>query len=205
MKRIGFSLLVILLSMGAYAQDIRSNTEGFSISGNLSYLNWSSNYITQLDEQEPNGVGGGLRLGYGFNQRFELFAGLDGYAFRLNNPDIWNTFGMGTLSAGLRVNLGGTLQPIRPFVEVGYAGQNFTMDPIFYAGDPTAYELRMKGSALVGSVGINYFLTQNLALHASLGGSLGKMNSFLLNDIGYTDRPDVRTVRATVGLSFYIH
>ncbi len=206
MKRPIVLFTLFMLSLGAYAQDIRSNTEGFSVSGNLSYIHWSSTELNQLDEQEPNGVGGGLRVGYGLNQRFELFVGIDGYSFALNLPDEWTAFSMGSFCGGLRVNLGGTLQPIRPYVEVGYAGQSFTIDPIVLNnGDPTLYELRMNGSALIASTGINYFLTQKLALNASVGGSLGKMNSFLLNDVGFTDRPDVRTLRATVGVSFFFH
>ncbi len=204
MKRIVYSLILFILSMGTYAQDIRSNTEGLSLSGSFNYINWSSSDLNQLDEREPNGVGGGLRLGYGFNQRFEAFAAFDAHNFALNYSDEWSYYNS-AFAAGLRINLGGTLQLIRPFVEVGYARQNFTIDPLFYTGDPTAYELRMKGSALIAAAGINYFLTQNLALNASLGGSLGRMNSFLLNEIGYTDRPDVRTLQVKVGLSYFIH
>ncbi len=206
MKHLALFISLILLGSGAYAQDIRSNTEGFSISGNLSYLHWSSTDLNQLDEQEPNGVGAGLRVGYGFNQRFEIFLGLDGHSFALNTPNEWTSYNMGSFSGGLRVNLAGTLQRLRPFVEVGYVSQGFTIDPIVLNnGDPTLYELRMKGSGLMASAGINLFLTRNLTLNAALGASLGKMKSFLLNDVGLTDRPDVRTVRASVGVSYFIH
>jgi opacity protein-like surface antigen len=204
MKHLIFFFASFLLSLGTYAQDIRSNTEGLSLSGSFNYINWSSSELTRLDEDGPNGLGGGFRIGYGFNQRFEAFAAFDGYDFKFKYKN-WNSYGMSAFTAGLRINLGGTLQPIRPFVEVGYAGQNFKVDPIFFQNDPTNYELRMKGSGLIASAGINYFITQNLALNASLGGSLGRMNSYTLNDIGLTIRPDVRTVQAKVGLSYYIH
>jgi hypothetical protein len=205
MKRLILIYALFLLSLGTYAQDIRSNTEGLSLSASFNYVNWSSSDLNQLDDREPNGVGGGLRVGYGFNQRFEAFAAYDAHNFALNYSDEWSYFNS-AFTAGLRINLGGTLQPVRPFVEVGYTGQRFTIDPIvFYNGDPTLYELRMRGSALVASVGINYFLNQNLALNASLGGSLGRMNSFLLNDVGFPDRPDVRTVQVKIGLSYFIH
>lgn len=56
------------------AQDIQSNTESLNVYlyGNL--IRWSSTFFDQLDESHPNGIGIGIHLGYGFNQRFEAFA-----------------------------------------------------------------------------------------------------------------------------------
>lgn len=203
MKRIALSLTISLISLSTFAQDIRSNTEGFNLSASANYCHWSSSYFNQLDETEPNGLGGGLRVGYGFNQRFEAFVKYDAHTFRLNNPDDWDVYRMNSLSAGLRVNLGGTLQPLRPFVEVGYSGQNLLIDPVFLNGN--TYEFKMKGPAFMASAGLNFFLTQNLTLNASVGGSIGKISSFLGNGVGFEDRPDIRTLQASVGLSYFIH
>ena len=86
---------------------------------------------------------------------------------------------------------------------MGYLSHNLLIDPVFLNGD--AYEFKMKGPAFMASVGLNVFLSENLALNASLGGSVGKFSSFLGNGVGFEDRPDIRTVRTTVGLSYFFH
>ncbi|HEV7347851.1 outer membrane beta-barrel protein [Telluribacter sp.] len=194
---------LLLLGWGIQAQDIRSNTEGISLSGTANYCHWSSSFFDQLDELEPNGLGAGLRVGYGFNQRFEVFLSYEGFSFRHNLPEEWDVYRMNSLGAGLRMNLGGTLQRLRPFVEVGYSSHNLLINPVFLNGN--SFEFRMKGPAIMASGGLRYFLSENLALNASVGGSYGKISSFLGNGSGFEDRPDIRTVRANVGVSFFIH
>ena len=68
-------LLIFSLTVGItlQAQDIRSNTEGLNVSVSGGIATWSSSYFLNLDELEPLGVGGGIRIGYGLNQRFEIF------------------------------------------------------------------------------------------------------------------------------------
>ncbi len=198
---------VLLMTLSTYAQDVVSNTEGVTISATLDYARWSSSDLGQLDEQEPNGAGLGLRVGYGFNQRFELFARLKGYSFALNDPEAWDRYSMASLAGGLRLNLGGTLQRLRPFVEAAYSSQYFIIGPItLNNGDPNIYELKMRGPALQVAGGLNFFITKSLAFNASVGGSFGRASSFLLNDNGgFDDRPDLRTLQGNAGLTFFIH
>ncbi len=198
-----FILIIFVIHSSLHAQDVRSNTEGFNVGASGNYSYWSSSYFNQLDEAEPNGLGGGVRVGYGFNQRLEVFASFDGYSFRFNTPEEWDVYRLNSIGAGLRLNLGGTLQAFRPFVELGVCSQDFLIDPVFLNGD--AYEFKMRGPAVMGSAGLNFFIIENLAINASIGGSYGKISSFLGNGVGFEDRPDMRTLRATVGLSFFFH
>ena len=204
MKRSIILFLLILASTQLHAQDIVSNTQGVTISATLNYCRWSSTILT-LDELEPNGAGFGLRVGYGFNQRLEMYARMDAHSFKFNLPEKWDTYGMVGLEGGLRLNLGGTLQRLRPFFEAGYTQQFFVADPISFDNDATNYKLQMNGAAVMVAGGLNVFLTHNLALNASLGGSIGRVSRYRLNAIDYTNTPDIRTLRANVGLTFFIH
>ncbi|WP_428653970.1 outer membrane beta-barrel protein [Runella sp.] len=202
MLRAASLLLVFLTALSSLqAQDIQSNTEGININLYGSFVRWSSSHFDQLDESDPNGIGGGIRLGYGFNQRFEAFAQYE--AQTLNLKSDWKVNRMSTIVAGVRANFGGTLQKIRPFAEVGYALTNLTIDPVSLNG--RLYEFKLKGPGVWIGVGANYFITPQLAINGRVGGTFGKFNSFLANGQGFVDRPDVRTFRASIGISYFFN
>lgn len=199
-------LLVMVMGFLGYAasvkaQDIQSNTEGFNIGVHAGVGNWSSSYFLNLDELEPIGVGGGLRLGYGLNQRFEVFAQYNAKTFAMKND--WDTYRISSLGAGIRVHFGGTLQRLRPYVEGGVAGVNLLINPVLFNGDLVEY--RLKGPSLALGAGVNYFLSPNLALHANATGTFGKFNSFQVNSRGIQDRPDVRTLQFSLGINFFFN
>ncbi|MEZ4900906.1 MAG: outer membrane beta-barrel protein [Spirosomataceae bacterium] len=192
---------LLLASSLTLAQDIRSNTEGINISVGGGVGNWSSSYFQNLDEAEPLGVGAGVRIGYGFNQRFELFARYDYHHFILKNE--WDTYQITNVGAGLRVNFGGTLQRTRPYLEVGYSSVGLLIDPVLFNGN--LFEYRLKGPALALGGGVNYFATPRLAIQAAANGTFGKFNSFQISGTGIEDRPDVRTLKFSLGISFYFN
>lgn len=199
-------LLVIMMALLGYAaglkaQDIQSNTEGFNIGLHAGVGNWSSSYFLNLDELEPIGVGGGIRLGYGFNQRFEVFTQYNAQSFKLKND--WDTYRISSLGAGLRVHFGGTLQRLRPYVEGGLAGVNLLINPVLFNGNLVEY--RLKGTSLALGTGVNYFLFPNVALHANVAGTFGKFNSFQVDGRGIQDHPDSRTLRFSLGINIFFN
>jgi hypothetical protein len=181
------------------AQEIRSNTEGLNVSVSGGLGNWSSNYFLNLDELEPLGVGGGVRVGYGFNQRFEIFARYDRHTFKIKNE--WNKYGISMAGAGLRVNFGGTLQALRPYLEAGFSSINLKIDPVLFNGRVVDYHL--KGPALAVGGGVNYFILPNFAIQANATGTFGKFTTFQINGSGIEDGPDVRTLRFSLGISYF--
>lgn len=183
------------------AQDIRSNTEGLNVTVSGGIGNWSSTYFLNLDELEPLGVGGGVRVGYGFNQRFEIFARYDHYTFKIENE--WNKYGTSTAGAGLRVNFGGTLQALRPYLEAGFSSINLTIDPVLFNGRVVEYHL--KGPALAVGGGVNYFISPNFAIQAAAASTFGKFTTFQINSNGIEDRPDARTLRFSLGISYFFN
>jgi opacity protein-like surface antigen len=198
-----FFLLIFSLNtwMVLQAQDIRSNTEGLNVTVSGGIGNWSSNYFLNLDELEPLGVGGGLRIGYGLNQRFEIFARYDRHTFKIKND--WEQYGTSNAGAGLRVNFGGTLQALRPYVEVGFSSINLKIDPVLFNGRIVDY--RLKGPALAVGGGVNYFISPNFAVQAAAAGTFGKFTTFQINGDGIEDRPDARTLRFSLGISYFFN
>ncbi|MFN8349666.1 MAG: outer membrane beta-barrel protein [Spirosomataceae bacterium] len=198
-----FFLLIFSLNtwMMLHAQDIRSNTEGLNVTVSGGIGNWSSNYFLNLDELEPLGVGGGLRIGYGLNQRFELFARYDRHTFKIKND--WEQYGLSNAGAGVRVNFGGTLQALRPYVEAGFSSINLKIDPVLFNGRIVDY--RLKGPALALGGGVNYFISPNFSVQAAVAGTFGKFTTFQINGDGIEDRPDARTLRFSLGISYFFN
>lgn len=193
-----FSLISVIMLQ---AQDIRSNTEGLNVSVSGGIGNWSSSYFLNLDELEPLGIGGGIRIGYGLNQRFEIFARYDRNTFKIKKE--WDKYGTSIAGAGLRVNFGGTLQVLRPYLEAGFSSINLKIDPVLFNGRVVEY--RLKGPALAIGGGVNYFVSSNFAIQAAVAGTFGKFTTFQINGDGIEDRPDARTLRFSLGISYFFN
>ncbi|MFN4146755.1 MAG: outer membrane beta-barrel protein [Runella sp.] len=192
--------LLSCVSLLIKAQDIQSNTEGLNAEVGFSATGWSSKYFTQLDEISPFGLGGKMRVGYGLNQRFEPFASYEAYTLNLKKE--WRDYyRMSCIGLGLRVNFGGTLQRIRPYIEVAYNNVRQEVSPVIF--NNRAFVYRMKGGNFAAGAGVRFFISPKLAANAHLMTSMGKFNSFTLDGIGINDIPDVRTFRGSIGLCYF--
>ncbi len=185
---------------GQEALSIHSNTEGIRVGIDLGFKHWASSYFVQLDELDPNGLGIGLSAGYGINQNWEINGNFEYHDFALKNE--WDRYGLSAAAVGIRYTMGGTLQTFRPFAQVAYKYHFMTIDPVYLDGYP--YRYRLKGGLPDLSAGVSYFLKPNMALQFSGGAAFGKFSSFLLDDYGATDRPDVKTFRLGLGFSYFI-
>lgn len=197
--------LLALLSLGTAvsgqeALSVRSNTEGIRVALDAGFKHWTSSYFLQLDESDPNGVGFSLSAGYGLNQHWEISGSFEYHDFALKNN--WDRYGLSAAGVGVRYTMGGTLQAFRPYGQLAYKYHFLTIDPVYLDGYPYRYQL--KGGLPEISAGAYYFLKPSLALHFSGAAAFGKFGSFLLDDFGSTDRPDVKTFRLGVGLSYFI-
>lgn len=203
-KYLAFVIMCSVISLSSRAQDaltLRSNTEGFHIGLSGGYKHWASSYFNQLDELEPKGIGGGLNLGFGLNQHIELFANLEYHGFALKND--WDDYGLTVVGVGTRYNFGGTLQKVRPFAELAYNYQYMLINPVQLNGQLFKYEL--SGGALSLGGGVNFFVTPKLAINLKGGLNFGKFSSFLLNEDGVEDRPDVKTFQFGLGLNYFFN
>ena len=87
MKNTKFYLSLILIACLAWqlsAQDIKSSTKGFSANLSLVLGSWNSesNFMGNLDDIEPSGVGYSLKAAYGINQNIEVLLSYSRVWFR---------------------------------------------------------------------------------------------------------------------------
>ncbi|GAB3698369.1 hypothetical protein GCM10027592_23370 [Spirosoma flavus] len=195
----------LLLSTTIHAQTIRqrSTTEGFSLGLSGHYMGWSSDYFQFLDENAGDGPGFGVRAGYGFTQRYEIFAQYN--LSTLNSDNIAaKAFQFSHVTGGLRFNFSATTHALRPFAEVGYTYQTGKVDQVLNNAGRRD-NLIFKGGALHVGAGLNYFVALPVAI--TLNGSVqaGAKSPLTLNGIEQTDKADVAAFRISLGVIVYVN
>ena len=208
MKPIYLYLFTALLLWGlsAKAQEIRSNTEGFSVNVNPSYASWSSEsvFLGSLDDLEPTGLGVYAKVAYGFTQNIEVFVGYGVESF--NRELDWDTYRSGTFDLGGRFNFGATLRPFRPFAEVAFSLHDVTIDPIAFDGSTEVFNLNVQGSSLSIGLGLHYFLLSNLSITAVGKGSFGTFGTAYLSGeevFGLDESLDFEMYRIHLGMTYF--
>ncbi len=205
MKNLTFNLLIIsLLSIKSFSQSsltVRSNTEGLHIGVSGNYAHWTSSYFSKLDEYEPMGLGAGVSLGYGINQHIELLASYNWHTFSFKES--WDEYSLSSIGAALRYNMGGTLQSIRPFVEVGYNYQNIFITPVDLDGQ--LVDLQLKGGQIGVGGGLNFFVSPKFSINTKAGANLGKFSSFLFDNEGQPDKPDAKIFHFGFGVNYFLN
>ncbi len=204
MKKVILSIALLSLISVANAQvKQRSATKGFNAAARAHVLGWASEYFEFLDKNSSSGFGGGIRLGYGVTELIEPYVGFDFTTLGTSEIDA-ESFNMMHLDAGVRVNLAGTVHPVRPFLEAGYSylkgkvnqvinGPNNYVDLEFYGGKPH-----------VGG-GVNYFFKIPIAVFAEGIFTVGKKSKAKLDGTEIpNEEPDVTTFRVSVGIVFNI-
>lgn len=183
----------------------KSTTKGLTVGFSGQYAFW--NTIKDFDfyeiAQVNPGPGLGLRVGYGFNQRFEVALTADGailnHAYYERNQTILSHLGLSG-----RVNIGSTTSRFRPFAELGGTLVGATSSPVLVNGRDEL-DLSMNGLALTAGAGIHYFFAPSFAISAQYAGSFGQFNRNSLSDgreVPFTTA--LNTHRASLGLTWFV-
>lgn len=202
MKKSAFIVLLAVITTTAFAQvSQKSNTKGFFVSAGAHSLGWSSNYFKYMDENAPNGFGGGLRLSYGVTQLIEPYIGFDATSMGTENVDA-ESFKMSHIDLGVRFNLGGTILPVRPFVEGGFSARKGKIDHVINGNEYDDVEFS-GGTPHLGG-GLRYFFSKAVSAYASGLFTIGKASNLTLNGEKQPGDVDVTTFRIGVGVSINI-
>ncbi len=208
MKNTKFYLSLILIACLAWqlsAQDIKSSTKGFSANLSLVLGSWNSesNFMGNLDDIEPSGVGYSLKAAYGINQNIEVLLSYSRVGF-VQEFD-WDQYQLTTVDVGGRYNFGATLRWFRPFLEGAISINNLVIDPITFDGS-TLFELKSSGVGVTVGGGFHIFIIPNLSFNADGKIGFGSFGSTSLSgtdvgDLGET--LDFTTVRFNFGLTYF--
>lgn len=201
MKKILLALLLFSsLAMTAQVKQ-RSTTKGFSAAIQAHTLGWTSTYFQFLDENAPNGYGGGLRLGYGVTDMIEPYLALDFTAMGVSNIDA-QSYKMRHMDIGVRLNFVGNVHPVRPFVEAGYTALKGTLKQVANGGGYVDAEF-YGGKPHLGG-GVSWFPSVPINLFAKGIFTVGKKSNLDIDGVKSPDKPDVTTFRISIGVGFNI-
>lgn len=199
MKKIILSVALVSISIFCFSQvRQKSNTKGFIVNAGGHTLGWTSEYFKYLDENAPSGYGGGIRIGYGVTQLIEPFIGFDATSMGIANVDA-RSFSMTHFDFGVRFNLGGTILPVRPYVQGGYSSRKGTITHVINGNNYDDAEFS-GGTPNLGG-GLRYFFKKSIAVYADGLFTIGKSAHLTLNGESKPDEIDVTTFRIGVGIS----
>ena len=172
--------LAALATPAAAQDDVfapKSHTRGFVLGGFAS-----ASAIQVEDSDAENGIGGGLHLGFGFNDRISVF--LRGTTATINSPDEgFDDYTLRHADLGVRYTFGTSAAALRPYVAGALSGRSLKFD----LGGQT---LETRGPALTGSGGVEYFISPTFAIDAVLLISYGTFNVGRVDDSDWVDLED---------------
>jgi hypothetical protein len=199
-KSILILLAGILISASTYGQvRQRSATKGFNLSARVNTLGWASDYFLYLDKNASTGFGGGIRAGYGVTELIEPYAGIDFTSMGKSKIDA-KSFSMMHIDAGVKVNLAGTINPVRPYVMAGYSFLKGNVKDVINGTEYVDIEF-YGGKPHVGG-GVGYFLNIPVSIFAEGIFTIGKKSKAKLDGSEISDEPDVTTFRINLGVTF---
>lgn len=199
MKKIFITAILILITIIGIAQvRQKSNTKGFFVNAGPHVLGWASNYFQYMDKNAPSGYGGGARIGYGVTQLIEPYVGFDVTSMGTSNVDA-QSFSITHLDVGVRFNLGGTILPVRPFVQGGYSSRKGVIKKVINGNRYDDVEFS-GGTPHLGG-GLRYFIKKAIAVYADGTFTVGKSSNLTLNGEKQNETADVTTFRIGIGIS----
>lgn len=193
-----------------------SNTEGLFLQGHLTGagLEVESNAI-QVADEDGEGGGLGVKVGYGFTPVFTLYAGLDVAAFDDFNPGIFgiddevadpffdDEVAYFSFDLGTQLNLGGGRNRLVPYLDLAlsYSGIAYELQGRTFSEDIT-----VSGAGVSIGGGLKYFLSPTVALDVSLTGSANELEDVTIDGDEFNFPGlefDTRAARFGFGLSWY--
>lgn len=196
--------LGLLVTTGsALAQ--QSTTRGFTLG-----IHASGASISIQDRDRDNAGGGGVRIGYGVNRRFTLFAQADGAEFddaQFDAPpgtgNIEGPWTMAHIDLGARFHFANSLRRWVPYVQaaLGYRAVSVS-DPIV---DGTARnEVTLSGAGVTLGGGIDFYFSRTLALDVQLLWTGGEFTTLKIDNVSVSGFDiDADSSRFNVGIAWW--
>lgn len=179
-KYLGLVLFILSIQHQLIGQDIRSSAQGFSINLDFAYGSWNSEsqFLGDLDDLEPSGLGFGAKVAYGIDQNIEVFLAIRQIGFKQEFD--WDAYKVNNVDIGGRYNFGATLRRFRPFLEAALSFHSLVIDPITFDGS-TVFKLESSGAGLTLGGGCHFFILPNLSANANGKLTFGNFTSTSLS------------------------
>lgn len=220
---LAFALVLWMVPDEAVAQyskyrhhSAKSYTEGLFLQGHLTGagLEVEGDGINFGDE-DGEGGGLGVKVGYGFTPVFTLYAGLDVAAIDEFNPAIFGVeedfadpffddeVAYFSFDLGTQLNFGSGRNKLVPYLDLAlsYSGIAYELNDRFFSEDIT-----VSGAGVSVGGGLKYFIAPSVALDVSLTGTASEFEDITIDgdEISFPGPDfDTRAARFGFGISWY--
>lgn len=203
--------LCISLCGRIHAQSVQSISQGVSLhlQGQFSMWNSNSNFLSDISDDDPVGLGFGVELRYGFTSMLSGYLGFGNVNYNSNNE--WEDYKSTYYRLGGQYNFGGTTSKIRPYLYAGGVYQNFKLARIFINDMGTVLiengSLVSKGVGVEIGVGLKYHLMPEWVLELSAGGQFGQFGSNFVNgrDFNFEETIDHQHLHLRIGAGYFFY
>ncbi len=191
-------LLVLAGSPGMVVAQSDANTHGAFLN-----IRAGGHGVAFENDDDGEGLGSGLRLGYGFNKRFTMYLGME--VAGMKGDMEFEEFAAGDEFSVAFFELGGRYH-FRPQERlVPFADASLAIMGVIYEKDQTTNGTEVTYGGLGGSFGggVMYFVTPKLAVEGAASFVPGNLSD---RSVGSQDNSvdiGMASVRMTVGVSFY--
>ena len=175
-----------------------SSTKGFFIG---AHLNGSSVTIDEPEfEDEADGSGLGIQLGYGFTPQFALF--IDGTAAQLEDE-----IGFAHFDLGVRYSFTSPTRRWVPSLEAAFTSRALRKDDAEFEdenGEIFIADVELLGSGFTLGFGLQYFATPSWAIGAGLKFTGGEFDDIKIDDVTIDGfELDASSTRFNIGVTWF--
>ncbi len=207
---LAFSCSLIAFTNQVHSQSIQSISQGFSVHAHGQFAMWNSNsfYLSDVPNEDPNGLGLGIELSYGFTSMISGYLAFGMVNFF--NDDKWERYNTKLYRFGGQYNFGGTTSKLRPFLIVGGVYQNFNLNGgVIKMGTEILNDVERVSKGLAAEVGggVKYHIIPEFALELSVSGQFGQYRSNFANgqDLGIDETVDTQHLFVRLGVGYYLY
>jgi opacity protein-like surface antigen len=187
------ALLATLFIVGTASAQY--DTSGLYLRPHLSAVSWNLDELS--DDDAESGFGGGLTIGYGFNEMFSVFLDASGASI---SPDDEDSYILAHADLGVQATFG--QDKFQPYAVVALNGRSALLDT-------ELGEVSISGAGLTFGGGVLLFLSEKLALDAGARYTTGSLDEIEIDGVTIqlsdflTEDITATSLRFNVGFSYF--
>jgi hypothetical protein len=192
------AVAVLLAPAGLHAQS--SKTVGLVLGGHLE----GASMVVE-DSDRSNGGGGGVLVGWAFENGLGVFAQLDASNVDVRNqPDVEGSWRIAHLDLGARYHFRRPTRTVVPYLQAAYTFQDVRVSEIAVVSPTATDELDLSGNGFTGGGGVMLHVTPSLAFEFGLLFTWGDLDEVEFEGESVSVGPfDLQSSRLNLGIAWW--
>lgn len=196
---VGLALLGLLVGTELAAQS--SRTSGLVVGAHLEAAS-----VVIGDADRSNGGGGGLLVGWAFNNGLGVFTQLDASNVDVRNqPGVEGSWTIAQLDLGLRYHFSNPEKTVVPYLQIAGSARDVTVTEIAIIGPDTNDQVDASGFGLTFGGGVMLHPTESVAFEFGLLFGWGELDEATVDGVNVPEFTalDIQSTRLNLGLVWW--